>query len=180
MRAGDADAEDRLYTLLQAELRQLADRQLRGRAGRHTLQPTALVHEAWIRLTKAGGVGARDREHFLAAAARAMRTALVDHARRRGAAKRGGAVERRPFEEALDVTLEHCTEHGIDPLDLDEALERLAGDKPRQARLIELRFFGGLTRNEAADVLGVSRATLARDWEVARHWLIWELGLVDG
>ena len=179
IRAGDAEAEHLLYELLQGELRALAQAQLNGRASHHTLQPTALVNEAWVRLAKAAGAPPRDRAHFLAVAARAMRTALVDHARRKGAIKRAVGGQRRPLEEALDRTLELCVERGIDPLDLDDALERLACDEPRQARIVELRFFGGLTRLEAAEALGISRATVARDWELARHWLIWELGLVE-
>jgi len=178
IREGDEAAEGRLYELLQDELRRLARVQLNGRSASHTLQPTALVNEAWVRLAKAAGAPPRDRAHFLAVAGRAMRTALVDHARRRAAAKRDPGGERQPIEDALDRTLDACAEQGIDPLDLDEALQGLARDEPRQARLVELRFFGGLTRGEAAEVLGVSRATAARDWEVARHWLIWELGLV--
>ena len=179
LRSGDAQAEGRLYELLQDELRNLARAQLNGSADHHTLQPTALVNEAWVRLAKAAGTPPQDRAHFLAVAARAMRTALVDHARRKGAAKRGGNGKRESLDEALDRTLQLCAERGIDPLDLDAALERLSQDEPRQARLIELRFFGGLTRMEAAEVLGISRATVARDWELARHFLVWELGLVE-
>ena len=179
LRSGERGAEDQLYELLQHELRGLARLQLRGRDPGHTLQPTALVNEAWIRLAKSAGATPRDRAHFLAIAGRAMRTALVDHARRKGSIKRHPGGKRESAEVALDRTLELCSERGIDPLDLDDALTRLAQDEPRQARLIELRFFGGLTRQEAAEVLEVSRATVARDWEMARLWLIWELGLAE-
>jgi RNA polymerase sigma factor (TIGR02999 family) len=179
LRAGDERAEGRLYELLQSELRALALAQLNGGAQAHTLQPTALVNEAWLRLARAGGAPPQDRAHFMAVAARAMRTALVDHARRKRAAKRGGDERRVPLEHALDRTLDLCVERGIDPLDLDDALARMAREEPRQAKLVELRFFGGLTREEAGEILGLSRATLARDWELARHWLIWELGLAD-
>lgn len=181
--AGDAAAEAALYGLLQTELRKIACSQLAGQSADHTLQPTALVNEAWLRLAKAGGARAEDRRQFLAVAARAMRTALIDHARRKRAAKRGGvalqvALESAEVENAaLDRTLELCSQRGFDPLDLDEALERIAKEEPRHARLVELRFFGGLTREEAAEVLGVSRATAARDWELVRHRLIWELEL---
>lgn len=181
--AGDGDAEGRLFELLQGELRSIARAQLGRGHDDHTLQPTALVNEAWIRLAKAGGVRAGDRRQFFAVAARAMRTALIDHARRKQAAKRNGsalqvALESAEVENAaLDRTLELCNQRGFDALDLDAALERIATDEPRHAKLVELRFFGGLTREEAAEVLGVSRATAARDWELVRHRLIWELGL---
>jgi len=183
---GDASAESQLYGALQAELRGIARAQLRAQRPDHTLQPTALVNEAWIRLSKAGGVRAADRRQFLTAASHAMRTALIDHARRKQALKRGGDAREASLEsvdldhEALDRTLALCNERGFDALDLDEALERIAKDEPRHAKLVELRFFGGLTREEAAEVLGVSRATAARDWELVRHRLIWELGLDEG
>lgn len=181
--AGDAAAEGRLYEALQAELRRIARAQLGARSGDHTLQPTALVNEAWLRMAKSGGAKAADRRVFLALAARAMRTALIDHARRKQAAKRNGSASRVALDsseldnEALERTLTLCNERGFDALDLDDALERIAKDEPRHAKLVELRFFGGLTREEAAEVLGVSRATAARDWELVRHRLIWELGL---
>jgi RNA polymerase sigma factor (TIGR02999 family) len=182
---GDAAAESRLFELLQVELRRVARVQLANQSADHTLQPTALVNEAWLRLARAGGVRAGDRKQFLAVAARAMRTALIDHARRKQAAKRNGSALRVAIDSAevenassaLDRTLELCSQRGFDPIDLDEALERIAKDEPRHAKLVELRFFGGLTREEAAEVLGVSRATAARDWELVRHRLIWELGL---
>jgi RNA polymerase sigma factor (TIGR02999 family) len=175
-RAGDREAEGRLYELLQDQLRRLARNQLNGSADQHTLQPTALVHEAWLRVSRAGVAKPADRGHFIAVAARAMRSALVDHARRKLAAKRGGEHARRPLDEALDRTLALCEEGGVDPIGLDDALEKLAAEEPRQARVVELRFFGGLTTAETAEVLDVSRATVVRDWELARHWLLWELG----
>ncbi len=181
--AGEGAAEGQLFELLQGELRSIARAQLGRGQDDHTLQPTALVNEAWIRLAKSGGVRAGDRRQFFAVAARAMRTALIDHARRKQAAKRNGsalqvALESAEVESAaLDRTLELCNQRGFDALDLDAALERIASDEPRHAKLVELRFFGGLTREEAAEVLGVSRATAARDWELVRHRLIWELGL---
>lgn len=181
--AGDGGAEGRLFELLQGELRSIARAQLGRGQDDHTLQPTALVNEAWIRLAKAGGVRAGDRRQFFAVAARAMRTALIDHARRKQAAKRNGSALRLALESAevensaLDRTLDLCNQRGFDALDLDAALERIALEEPRHAKLVELRFFGGLSREEAAEVLGVSRATAARDWELVRHRLIWELGL---
>lgn len=181
--AGDPGAEGRLFELLQHELRSIARAQLGRGSDDHTLQPTALVNEAWIRLAKAGGVRAADRRQFFAVAARAMRSALIDHARRQQAAKRNGSALRLALESAevensaLDRTLALCNQRGFDALDLDAALERIALEAPRHAKLVELRFFGGLTREEAAEVLGVSRATAARDWELVRHRLIWELGL---
>lgn len=181
--SGDASGEARLYSALQVELRGIARAQLSSQGAEHTLQPTALVNEAWIRLSKSGGVRAADRRQFLAAAAGAMRTALIDHARRKQAAKRNGSALKVALDSveveraALDRTLELCNARGFDALDLDEALGRIAKDEPRHAKLVELRFFGGLTREEAAEVLGVSRATAARDWKLVRRRLIWELGL---
>ena len=179
IRSGAEGAENQLYQMLQGELRSLACDQLNGHANHHTLQPTALINEAWMRLAKAGGAPAQDRAHFLAVATRAMRTALVDHARHKSAVKRDPGGRREPLEQALDHTLKVCNERGFDAVELDDALERLARDKPRQAKLVELRFFGGLTHQEAAEVLGISLATAARDWELARHWLLWELGLAE-
>lgn len=180
--AGDPEAEARLYHLLQGELRGIASALFARQAADHTLQPTALVNEAWMRIAKAGGIQAWDRSHFLSVAARAMRTTLIDHARRRKTLKRdggaGGLADDPSAElEALDRALDVWGRNGIDALDLSEALERIGRDSPRQARLVELRFFGGLTREEAAEVLGISRATAARDWEIVRHRLVFELGL---
>lgn len=168
---GDRDAEVELYGLVEAELRRMAGRELRGQHGDHTLQPTALVNEAWIRLAASAADGLNGRGHFLAVAARAMRCILVDHARKRNAAKRGGARERVPFEDALAV-LEDRTG---DLVEVDAALERLARDRPRQAQVVELRFFGGLTAEETAGVLGIGRATVMRDWHLARIRLRAEL-----
>lgn len=177
LRSGEAQAESRLYELLGEELRRIARNQLRNHAAARTLQPTALVNEAWMRLARAAGVTPRDRAHFLAVAARAMRSTLADHARSRSRLKRGGGHARLTLEAALDRTLELCATRGLDPIELDDALELLGRNEPRQARLVELRLFGGLTIAEAAEALDISSATVSRDWELARHWLLWELGL---
>ena len=149
------------------ELRRLAGGALAKQRADHTLQPTGLVHEAWVRLSNAGDVRVNDREHFLATAALAMRQILVEAARRRHAAKRGGAARR------LTLTGKDLGETGdvLDVLELHDALERLASHHPRQARLVELRFFGGLEVDEAARVLDISKRTAATDWRFARAWL---------
>lgn len=168
---GDSDALGQLIPLLYDELRALAASSLGRERGGHTLQPTALVHEAFLRIAGMEGVQLHHRAHFLAIVANVMRRVLADHARRRRAIKRGrGAV--------------HLTLEGLDvaaPLevaadDLDTALEDLARLDPRQARAIELRFYGGLSLEETASVLGVSLATVKRDLLVARAWLRRELG----
>jgi RNA polymerase sigma-70 factor (ECF subfamily) len=166
---GDATAFDRVFPMVYAELLDLARRQMRGAAA-HTLQPTALVNEAWLRLAASGGT-IRDRSHFWAVAATAMRQILVDHARRKRRAKRGGGRDRVDLD-AVDVSTEDA---GVDVLALDEALTRLATLEPRLARTVELRYFGGLSVEEAADVLGVGSATVKRDWSLARAWLKREL-----
>ena len=162
---GDRDAFDRLFPLVYAELRALADRQLRGEAVGHTLQATALVHEAYLKLAAPDGAAAwSDRAHFFGIASRAMRQVLVDHARRRRADKRGGAWARTTLSDkplALDTDPEEL-------LALDAALEGL---EPRQREIVEMRFFGGMTEEEVAAVLGVSDRTVRREWVKARAWL---------
>ena len=174
LRAGDADALEQLIPVVYAELRQLAAGYLRRERPSHTLQPTALVHEVYVRL--AGHVGQHgadwdDASHFFGIAARVMRQVLVDYARAGGAAKRGAGRVR--------VTLSQVSDMGsgpdIDILALEAALTRLATLDAGQARLVELRFFAGLTLEEAADVLGRSPRTLKRDWRSARAWLQREL-----
>lgn len=165
--AGDGDraAFDRLFPLVYAELRAMADRQLRGEAVGHTLQATALVHEAYLKLAVPDGAAAwSDRAHFFGIASRAMRQVLVDHARRRRAGKRGGAWSRTTLSGkplALDTDPEEL-------LALDAALEGL---EPRQREIVEMRFFGGMTEEEVAAVLGVSDRTVRREWVKARAWL---------
>lgn len=160
---------ERVFPLVYAELLSLARRQMRG-AMPHTLQPTALVHEAWVRLA-GGGAPISDRAHFWAVASLAMRQILVDHARRKRRAKRGGGRARVALE-AVDVPV---GEGALDVLALDEALTRLSSLEPRLARTVELRYFGGLSVDEAAEVLGVGSATVKRDWSLARAWLRREL-----
>ena len=166
-REGDLGARDRLVAVLYPELRALADRQLRGERANHTLQPTALVHEAFLRLVEGEGPEWEGRRHFLAVAARAMRRVLVDHARSRNAAKRGGGAARLPLDDALMLYEDRAT----DLLALDEALDRLDGLDNQLGRIVELRFFGGLTNREAGEVLGLSTRSVERGWSTARAWL---------
>jgi RNA polymerase sigma factor (TIGR02999 family) len=170
---GQVAAEQTLMPVVADELRAIAAGLLRRERSDHTLHPTALVNEAWMRLFQGQtGTGPEGRKHFFALAAKVMRQVLVDHARRRGRAKRGGGDEPLPLDEALAmVAIE-----GVDVLDLSTALEELAGLDERQARVVELRFFGGLEAEEVADVLGVSLSTVERDWRAARAWLFQRLG----
>lgn len=174
-RAGDAAAAEELMPLVYDELRRLARRQLaRERAG-HTLGTTALVHEAYINLVEHPGSAWQDRLHFFAIASRVMRRVLVWAARRREAAKRGGGV--RPV--TLDDRIPGSDDHIDDVLALDEALHRLEDLDPRLCRVVECRHFAGLSVSETAEALGVSAATVKRDWRTARAWLRKELGGVD-
>jgi RNA polymerase sigma factor (TIGR02999 family) len=168
---GRRDAFDELLPLVYGELRRVAAGQLRRESGGHILQPTALVHEAYLRLVDQRRVRWRNRAQFYGIAAQLMRRVLVDHARAQASAKRGGAVKCVPFVED-EVPGESP---GVDVAALDEALGRLAAFDERQARIVELRFFGGLTIEEAAEVLGLSDATVVREWTVARAWLRSEL-----
>ncbi|HEX8362334.1 MAG TPA: ECF-type sigma factor [Longimicrobium sp.] len=170
--AGDRAALDGAFPLVYDELRRLARRQLRREAEGHTLSSVALVHEAYLRLVDQTRGQWRDRAHFLAIAATAMRRILVDHARRHHAARRGGGAHRVPFE-SLDA-LPAAERAGL-LVELDEALSRLAALDERQARVVECRFFGGLTEEETAEALGISLRTARRDWAKARSWLYGEL-----
>lgn len=175
LRGGDREALDRLFPLVYQELRQAADRVLRREARGHTLQPTALVHEAYLKLAGAP-IGSENRAHFLGIAARAMRQVLVDHARRRRAAKRGGgeaAVSLADADGAIDLQSDEL-------LALDEALTRLAKESDRLRQVVELRFFGGLTEEEIATTLDVTTRTIQRDWVKARAWLHKELAAGHG
>jgi RNA polymerase sigma-70 factor, ECF subfamily len=170
--AGDREAFRDLLPLVYDELKRRAEREMgRERAG-HTLQPTALVHEAYLKLVKQASLSVRDRAHFFAVAARAMREVLVDHARRRRSEKHGGQKTMLSIE---DVTVS-SPPRSIDLLALDLAIGKLADLDERQARLVELRVFGGLTIEESAEVLGFSPATVSRDWRHAEAWLRRELG----
>ena len=164
---GDDGALERLVPLMEAELRRLA----RGYMGRerqeHTLQTTALVNEAFVRLTDARQVRWQDRAHFLGISARLMRRVLVDHARRRGYQKRGGGAQRVTLHEGLAAS----PDPAFDVLALDRALEVLEKDDPRKSRIVELRFFGGLSVEETAQLLRVSPDTVKRDWRLAKAWL---------
>jgi RNA polymerase sigma factor (TIGR02999 family) len=174
LRVGDRDALEHLMPVVYAELRQLAAHYLRRERSAHTLQPTALVHEVYVRLAghvDQHGAAWEDRAHFFGIAARVMRQVLVDYARAGGAAKRGAGRLRVTLSEGSHVT----PGPDIDILALEAALTRLATLDAGQARLVELRFFAGLTLEEAADVLGRSARTLKRDWRSARAWLQREL-----
>jgi RNA polymerase sigma factor (TIGR02999 family) len=163
---GDVAAREQLFPLVYAELRQRAARYLRRERPAHTLQPTALVHEAYIRLS-GRNEGWKDRAQFFAVASQVMRRILVDHARARGAAKRPG----RRMQITLTEEVAAPDAREVDLLALDDALDQLAVADPRQARLVELRFFGGMTNEEVASVLGVSEATVYREWRLAKAWL---------
>jgi RNA polymerase sigma-70 factor (ECF subfamily) len=157
--------------LVYNELRRVARRYLRSERPDHTLQPTALVHEAYIRLLGQREIMWQNRAHFFGVAAQLMRRILVDHARAHQAEKRGGHKQKVPLDEALEYTADKSAEL----VALDEALDRLAARDPRQARVVELRFFAGLTEQETAELLGISVRTVKRDWDVARAWLYKEI-----
>jgi len=166
-RQGDAVALDQLLPLVYAELHRLAHRRMRAERSGQSLQTTALVHEAYIRLVDGTRVPWANRAHFFAVCARLMRRILIDRARARASRKRGGAVYRLPFQDWLGAQ----SPPSVDLLALDEALTRLAAGDPRKGQVVELRYFGGLTADETAAVLGVSPETVNRDWQVARLWL---------
>jgi len=171
-RDGQPGALDRLVPLVYEELRRQARRRLRGERAGHTLQPTALVHEAFLRLVGQNRAQWQNREQFFAVAGQAMRRVLVDHARARAAAKRGAGQTL----VVLDEIPGPAVSPGVDVLALDQALDRLAAIDPRKAQVVELRYFGGLSAPETAAALDVSLATINRDWAVARAWLFRELG----
>jgi RNA polymerase sigma-70 factor (ECF subfamily) len=168
---GDDTALEQLTPLVEAELRRLARGYMRGERRGHTLQTTALVNEAFLRLIDARRVRWADRAHFLGISARLMRRVLVDHARSRGYRKRGGGADRVTLDEGLLIS----PEPAVDILALDRALEALAAVDVRKGRVIELRFFGGLSVEETAEVLHVSTDTVKRDWRLAKLWLLREL-----
>ena len=167
----DRNVEAELYTALYSELRRLANLLFVNERAAHTLQPTALVHEAFLRLVRSEHLDIQDRQHFLRVAARAMRQVLVDHARHRATRKRGGGQAHLPLDEDLES----------DPielgqvLDLNRAIDKLGNLDQRMAQVVEMRVFAGLTREEIGALLGVSERTVAGDWSVARKWLAREL-----
>jgi RNA polymerase sigma-70 factor, ECF subfamily len=168
---GGREAVDRLVPLVYDELRRIARRRLREERSGHTLTTTALVHETYLELANAGRIAWADRRHFFALAARMMRRILVDHAMRHRAQKRGGAPQRLGLDDVLLV----ADERDEDVLSLDDALERLEATRERYARIVEYRFFGGLSIHETADILGISPTTVKREWNMARAWLNREL-----
>lgn len=169
---GDQKAAARLFPLVYDELRALAGRYFRRQNPGHTLQPTGLVHEAFLRLIDQTNAQWKDRAHFFAVAATAMRQILVNHALARNAQKRGGG--RRKLALTNNWAVDEGSE--FDAVELDEALRKLAALDERKAKVVELRFFGGLTVEEVAEVLGVSKATVEGDWRMARAWLSRALG----
>jgi RNA polymerase sigma factor (TIGR02999 family) len=168
---GDKQAEEHLLPLIYNELRLMAAHHLRQERPEHTLQATALVHEAYLRLIGLTDIVWKSRAHFFGVAAQVMRHVLVDYARQRRAEKRGGGQARLPLDEGLTVSDEQCVL--ID--ELDAALQRLEKLNARQAKVVELRFFSGLKEEEIADLLAVSVRTVRRDWIVARAWIYGEL-----
>jgi RNA polymerase sigma factor (TIGR02999 family) len=174
--AGDPKATSQLMPLVYNELRRLAASYLRRERPGQTLQATALVHEAYVRLIGEKTHNWHNRTHFLAIAALSMRQILVQRARARKAAKRGGDPERITLEEGLIAAPQHDAGDEIDLVALDAALEKLAALNERQAKIVELRYFGGLSVEEAGEVLDISPATVKRDWTLARAWLKRELG----
>ena len=164
---GEPNTAARIFPLVYDDLRNLAATYLRRERRGHTLQPTALVHESFCRLVDGERCDAQNRAHFFALAARAMRRVLVEHARKRGAAKRGGRVAALSLDQVSEVAVSRSAYL----VALDEALVDLASLDERQARIVELRFFGGLSIEETAEVIGVSHATVEREWRLAKAWL---------
>ena len=165
--AGDSSALDSLIPLVYMELRTLAHAYLRQERCDHTLQSTALVHEAYIRLASKASPQCQNRAHFFGVAARLMREILVDHARNRGAAKRGAGVPQLALDEAINIPQLKC----VDLIVLDDALQRLSKLDERQCRIVELRVFTGLSIEDTSEALGISHATVSREWTTARLWL---------
>jgi RNA polymerase sigma factor (TIGR02999 family) len=172
---GDQAAYDRLVPILYGELKGLARTLMRHEGSEHTLQTTALIHEAYLRLLEIRQVRWQDQAHFLRVAARAMRRVLVDHARRRKRLKRGGGRERLPLDLVLEEAVTFFGFPELDVLALNTALDRLEAHYPRQARVVELLFFAGLSRPEVAGLVDVDRRTVNRDWLFARTWLLREM-----
>lgn len=176
MTKGNTDAASKLIPLVYRELRELAASYMRHERSDHTLQPTALVHEAYLKLVQQRSVDWQSRAHFFGVAAQVMRRILVDHARGHLRGKRGGGQRPVPIDEALVFTPEQSEEL----VKLDQSLERLTQIDPRQGRIVELRFFGGLTVEQTADLLEISPKTVKRDWSMAKAWLHGDLKKYHG
>jgi RNA polymerase sigma-70 factor (ECF subfamily) len=173
---GNKDAASKLIPMVYDELRRLADGYMRRERRDHTLQATALVHEAYLKLVEQRSVDWQSRAHFFGIASQVMRRILVDHARGHLREKRGGEVQVIPIDEAVGF----APEQSLEVVKLDEALDRLTKLDPRQARIVELRFFGGLTVEQTAELLGISPKTVKRDWSIAKAWLYSEVRQTDG
>jgi len=169
--SGNRESADTLLTLVYRELRKIAEQYMKKERAEHTLQPTALVHEAYMRLIDISDIDWQSRAHFFAVSSNVMRNILVDYARARVTEKRGGGAQRISLDDATGLT----DEKEVDVLAVDEALKQLSEFDERQSRIIELRFFGGLTIDETAHVLEISPATVKREWVLARTWLFREL-----
>jgi len=172
IRKGDSGAEERLASLVYDDLRRMAYACMRGERGNHTLQPTALLHEAWITLVRDAEIDWQNRAHFFALAARAMRRILVDYARSHRSSKRGGVHNRIELTDSLVVAEDHLDKI----LFVEESLQELMQLDPRQAGIVEMRYFGGLTEDEIGAALGLSTRTVKRDWKMARGWLAAKMG----
>ena len=173
---GDARATEELFPIVYDELRSIAAKYLEGESKAQTMQATALVHEAYLRLVGPSQTPWEGRAHFFGAAAKAIRRILIDHARNRQRQKRGGGFARVPLDDALAVSAEPA----LDLVGLDDALTKLAALDEQKSRVVELRFFGGLTVEQTGEALGISPSTVARDWQFARVWLARELERQDG
>ncbi len=174
--AGDAEALDRLLPLVVEDLRRMARARMAQERPGHTLEPTELVNELYLNLAGRRSVDWESRTQFFATVAQIMRRILVDHARYRKTAKMGGGARRVTLVKALDTPVPGSSAGDVDLVALDQALERLAGVDSRQARIVELRYFGGLTIDETAHALEISSMTVKREWRTARLWLLRELG----
>lgn len=168
---GNAEALDRLMAVLYPELRRIARQHLERRSPGESLESAALANEAYLKLLQSGGIACNDRAHFLALCSQMIRRILVDHARRRRFAKRGGDAKRVPLDDVLLA----AESRGVEVLALDEALDSLARIDPRKSRVVELRYFGGMKIEETAEVLGISLDTAKRDWRMAKAWLVAQL-----
>lgn len=167
--SGKGDAARELLPLVYRSLHEMAQRQMRGQRSGHTLQATALVHEAYLRLVGSQNIGWESRAHFYAAAAESMRCILIDHARRSGAKKRGGGGRRRDITSVADLAQEETV---AEALEIDEAIEALRREDPRAASIVHLRFYTGLSVDESASALNIAPSTVDREWRYARAWLL--------